>query len=148
MKKSLMLLTAVIVLTSSVPAFAHCGMCDMDDKGSMKGSAKGDWAKGKIEKLTEGLDLSEDQAGQLKALMETKMEKKKAVHEEAEEKMEAIRAEYEEGLKGILTAEQLEKYEAKMDKKGSGHDHKGSMNDDKGSMHDHKGSQHDHKGSK
>ncbi|MCA9407923.1 MAG: hypothetical protein H6755_08070 [Candidatus Omnitrophica bacterium] len=144
MKKSLVLTIAVLAL-SSAPAFAHCGTCGIGEAKGSKMMDKENWMKEKMDKMSEELGLSPEQVTQVEGIMKTKMEKKKAVHDEAENKMEEIKAEYKESLKGVLTPEQLEKYEAMKDEKGS---MKGSMKDGKkGSDHEHKGSDHEHKGS-
>ncbi len=139
MKKFIFVLVALVMLTTA-PAFAHCGKCGIGDekgheKGGMKGemtdASKGEMADKRIKKLTKQLDLSPEQAKQVEALMDTKMEKKKAIHEEVEKKMEAIREEYKAGLKSILTPEQLVKYESLKDEKGNMRKHHKSSRKDK-----------------
>jgi hypothetical protein len=136
--KKLIILTALLAFAGmATPVFAHCGKCGVgDDKKVMDVDAK-------VEKLTKKLGLSEDQANKLKPVLQEKMDKKKALYEKKKADMQALHDDYQAKLKGILTPEQLSKYEAMkegmMEHKGSMMDgHKGSM--DMEGMHEHKGS--------
>lgn len=105
MKKIIYFLTAAFVL-STAPAFAHCGMCPM----SMKGSSD-DYVSKKVEKLTAELNLSDDQAAQIKTLITEKVEKKKAIKEDKMNKIEALQEEYSGKISAVLDDEQKAKYE-------------------------------------
>lgn len=135
--KKLIILTVLLAFAGVTPVFAHCGKCGVgDDKKVMDVDAK-------VEKLTKKLGLSEDQANKLRPVLQEKMDKKKALKEKKMADMQAIHDDYQAKLKGILTPEQLTKYEAM---KKEMMEHKGSMMDgQKGSMdmedmHEHKGS--------
>jgi len=150
MKRSTYLLT-VLLLLCAVPVFAHCGMCGFDKKGSM--STEDRVAK-KMEKMTAGLGLTEEQIPQVENLITEKLDKKKAIKDTMRKEMDAVREEFSANIKALLTDEQKEKYEAmvadwkkgskKGSMKGSDHDHKGS---DKGSGSEEKGSDSEMKGS-
>ena len=123
MKKTTLLLITVFLLATT-PAFAHCGTCGIGEGKGSKGSGSEDWVQKKTEKMTEKLGLSEEQAADLKSLLEAKKAAKMKMKED-----------FRSGLDAILTDEQKAKKEAMMKEKGS---KKGS---DKGEM---KGSDHDH----
>ena len=99
----------------------------------LTGSMSEEKMQEKMNKMKDKLGLSDEQFEKVKALKKAKHEKKKAAWEEKKAKMKSIREEYMAGMKEILTAEQLEKYEAMKEKKGSDRDHKGSHHEYKGS---------------
>ena len=121
--------------------YAHCGMCSLSKED-------GDWVEKKVQKMTENLGLSQEQAAQMRVLMNEKMEKKKAIQSEKSDALEAVKEEYSAKIKALLTDEQKVKYEVMMKgraangMKGSGHDHehKGSHGEMKGSDYENKGS--------
>ncbi len=121
--KKVLITTTLATFVSVTLVFAFCGMCGIveanESMKGFKGSMKENWAEKKVEMMTEKLGLSEEQATQLKAIMDQKMEKKKAIWAEKKEKMDALREEYKTNLKGILTEKQMEKYEAMKEEKGS-----------------------------
>ncbi len=140
MKKIMYALVAVM-LFSAVPVYANCGMCPLD-KGSM--STEDRVAK-KMEKMTEKLGLSDEQAVKIKVLITEKMEMKKAIKAQMHEQMKMLTEEFSGQIKAILTDEQKVKFEEmrkehKGSEKGSGHEHKGSGHEKKGSGDDAKGS--------
>jgi len=110
-------MTVLFLMTAAGPAFSGCPMCGMGDAKKGHHAMKEEMAAEKVKKLTKQLDLNAEQAKQLEAIMQEKMDKKKAVHEEAEKKMDAIREDYQSKLKAVLTPEQLEKYSSMKDKK-------------------------------
>ena len=126
--KKLAFLLSVIFLMSTAPAFAHCGMCGIGEaKGEMAGEMTGDMADKKVEKMKEELGLSDEQAAQVKALVEKKIAAKQKAQDD-----------FKAGLDAILTDEQKAK---KMEMKEE-HMEKGSKGS-KGSHHDH-GDGHEH----
>lgn len=145
MKKAVYLLTAVFVL-SATQAMAHCGMCALDKKGS---TTVEDKVAKKLEKLTNKLSLTDEQAADAKVLLTEKYTKKKAIKEAKRAELDAVGEEYSGKLEALLTEDQKPAYAEmkaewkKSKKSGCPHCDKGS----KGSGHDHKGSDHEHKGS-
>lgn len=122
--KKLVILTVLLAFAGVTPVFAHCGKCGVGDKKVMDADAK-------VQKLTKKLGLSQEQADKLKPVIQEKLDKKKALHEKKKADMQAIHDDFKAKLKGILTPEQLQKYETmkseKMEDKGSMmHEHKGS----------------------
>ena len=111
------LMTTLILMSAAGPAFAGCGMCGVGEAKKGHHAMKEELAAEKVKKMTKQLDLSAEQAKQLEAIMQEKMDKKKAVHEETEKKMDAIREDFQAKLKTVLTPEQLEKYNSMKDKK-------------------------------
>jgi len=95
-----------------------------------KGSTSENWMEKKMEKMTTTLGLSEEQAAQVKALIEAKVEKKKAIKEE-----------YTASVKALLSDEQKVKYDEmkasyhKGSMKGSGHEHGGTAMKGSGNEH-------------
>lgn len=112
MKKSLFLAFVTLALIAS-PVYANCGACGMTGKKEMKGKTCGKAVDAKLKKMTKTLSLTEEQTAKVQGLMEAKMEKKRALHEETEAKMETIHEEFKTDLKGVLTPEQMEKFEMK-----------------------------------
>lgn len=102
-----LILSLLLLSLSALPAFAHCGMCGVGDKKDA-----GSMADKKVEAMTAELGLSEEQATQLKAIMNEKMEKKSALHEKQTAEMDAVKEEYKSKLKSVLTEEQLKQYES------------------------------------
>ncbi len=101
--KKLTLTFLMLILSASI-ASAHCGVCGVGEaKGSDKGSAKGSMKtdmKEKMNKMYEGLNLTDDQKAKIAVLKETKH---KAI--------QAAKDEFKAGLKEILTEEQLAAFE-------------------------------------
>jgi len=136
MKKLTNVLIAAFVMSFLIAgqAMAHCGKCGLGDKDNAG------WLDAKMEKMTKNLELSDEQAAEIRAIMEEKMEKKSAIKADKMDKIEAVKEEYSAKIKAVLNDEQNAKYEEmKADKgsmKGSDHDHKGSGHDkmEKGSM--------------
>lgn len=112
MKKTL-ILALFITTAMAVPVWAHCGRCGVGDPKDV--TDMGSWADKKVDMMKTNLDLTDEQAGQIKAAIEAKKAKKQAAADE-----------YQAQLKTILTPEQWEKHEAKMEMKGGmmhGHAH-------------------------
>ena len=128
MKKAIYLAVAVLLMsTVSTMVYACGGM------GSMSIEEK---TEKKMKMLTNKLELTEEQAVQIKVLVTEKLTKKKAIWEAKMAEIKAVKEEYSAKIQVVLTDEQKVKYE-EMKKEW----HKGSM---KGSM---KGSGHEHGGS-
>lgn len=111
------LLTLIILSLAAGTAFSGCPMCGMDRGKVGQAENKAGKLSKKVKKAVKDLDLSEEQAKQMDDLLNEKKTKKKAVQAESERKMEAIRNEYRTKLAAILTPEQLEKYNARKDKR-------------------------------
>ncbi|WP_158643348.1 Spy/CpxP family protein refolding chaperone [Ketobacter alkanivorans] len=63
--------------------------------------------------LTRHLDLSEEQQAQVKAILDAKKPQMDAIHKQ----MQALKAETDGEIKGILTTEQVEKFESMQEKR-------------------------------
>lgn len=119
MKKTILTLTAGIILLASTNAFAHCGACGVGEAAeTTKDMKKDKKMAAHMDKWHHKLGLSEDQAAKMEAAKQTKMEK-----------IAAAEKEYMAALKTILNDEQLMKFE-KM--KGS-HPDQPSKGSEKGS---------------
>jgi hypothetical protein len=67
-----------------------------------------------VEGLTKDLGLNADQQKQLLSILEQTGAKYKSVHDQVAPQMEAIRKEGRDQIRGILTADQLAKFEDKL----------------------------------
>jgi hypothetical protein len=65
--------------------------------------------------MTADLGLSDEQKGKVEAIMKEKMEQKKALKEEHRADMDSLHENFKAQLKGILTEEQMTKWEAMKD---------------------------------
>lgn len=118
MKKTVLLTT--MLLFAATMAYARCPFCEL--KNAEKSE---NWAQEKTAKMTEKLGLTEEQAGQVEALVKEKTQKKIAVKEEARTKMDSISEEYSAKIQALLTDEQKVKHEEwkkeKEEMKGEGY---------------------------
>ena len=117
--KRVSLLTVALLFATTV-AYTHYGHREMD-----KGKSTEDIVKMKMEKMTERLNLTDEQVAQIEPLVKEKIEKKKAVMEEARTKKQAISEEYKTKVQALLDEEQQQKLDEwkkeKEEMKGKGY---------------------------
>lgn len=116
MKKILFTLMALSLLANAPVYAMHHGEKTPEQKAK--------YIEKKVEKMTNALNLSDDQKTKYEAVLKTKMDKKYAAQDKLNAEMEGIKDEYKKGVKGILNADQtakfdkmMSKYESKKDKK-------------------------------
>lgn len=100
---------------SVVSAQAHCGKCGIGD--APKGEAQ-EMVTDKLDKMTKDLKLSAEQKAQVQSFMKEKMEKKHHIMEEKKAALDALHEEFKAKLKGVLSEEQMKKWESAQDEKG------------------------------
>jgi protein CpxP len=123
MKKSMLFLLTVLVLTTALPVMAQRGAQEKDPAQQ---------AQLRTERIKEVLpDLTEDQLDALEAAHLTMNGKRQALRKKAEEdhagtrtQMKALRDEHQAALKEILTEEQFSKWEAYRAEKGPKQGHR------------------------
>ena len=103
-----MVLIGLFVCTGSVQA--NCGKCVMVDvpKADEQGMIKEH-----LDKMSSTLALTPEQKVQLEAIMKEKMAAKRQIMEHKEAAMKALQEQFKTKLKGVLTEEQMKKWEAK-----------------------------------
>lgn len=89
------LITILIISCFSLSSFA-------DEKGGHR-----------MERMTKKLELSEEQAAQVKSIFDSKKDQRDAIHQQ----MEALHQQTNSEIANILTPEQLEKFNTFKDKK-------------------------------
>lgn len=109
MKKVLGILLAFLFLTAG-NAFAHCGKCGMGDDPSMDMTAM---AEEKAGKMAKDLSLTDEQKSKVASIIKEKMRNKRSLMEAKDKAMDALHEEFQTKLKGILTEEQMKKWEEK-----------------------------------
>ncbi|MEK7657445.1 MAG: hypothetical protein AAB412_06785, partial [Elusimicrobiota bacterium] len=92
-----------LVLGSALGRWTHWG-------------CRGRWDDGKgygrmVERFSRKLDLSPEQTARLEAILETKRLKMKALRTEVQPRFEEIRASAKDEIRGILSPEQLPRFE-------------------------------------
>ena len=113
MIKNMSLIIALALLLSA-PVFANENGHPMKDKAH--------WGEKRMERLTEKLSLSDEQAAQIKAIFEA-----------SKEKMMALQKETHEQVAAVLTPEQNETYAAmKKEHQEKRKEHKGNLKEHKG----------------
>jgi hypothetical protein len=115
MKKTIVLFLMGFLLIAG-NALAHCGKCgvgDSDHDGAHNMVTK------KVNKMAAELGLSDEQKAQIEAIMLEKKEKKQQIWDEKKASMESLSDEYTTKIKGVLTEEQMAKWEAARAAKGS-----------------------------
>lgn len=112
MKKIIITLCGVILMGTGT-ILAHCGKCDVSEKGSEMSAM----VDKKLDMMTKKLELSKDQQVKMKAALEKKMKAKGEIKAEMHDKMEAIRADYQQEVKGFLTEKQVMKMEEMKEEK-------------------------------
>lgn len=108
MKKVLGLLLAGMFF-AALNAQAHCGKCGMED-GAHKDD-KGAMVSAKVDKLAKELSLTDEQKGKVEGIIKEKMEKKQQLMEEHHKSMDALQEDFKAKLGGVLSAEQMAKWE-------------------------------------
>lgn len=125
--KTLVLLLCLALVGATV------NTAQAQDRSANKPSAE-EMATKKTTKLTEVLSLTKEQQTQVHSIVLTKINKHQELkntrltEDERRAGMKEVRANFDAQLKGILTAEQMAKYEAhnaEMKKNKHGHQHKG-----------------------
>lgn len=115
MNKVLASLFVALFLTAA-SAQAHCGSCGVGDAPKAEGASKADdmgaMVSAKVEKLTKELSLNDEQKGKVEAIIKEKMEKKHQIMEEKHKAMDALHEEFKTKLSGVLTPEQVTKWES------------------------------------
>lgn len=97
-------------------ASAHCGKCGIGD--AAQGEDMSAMVDERVSKMSKDLELNDEQKGKVAAIMNEKMEKKHALMEEHHKAMDALHEDFQTKLKGVLTEEQMKKWD---EKKGDGH---------------------------
>lgn len=111
MKKILQISILMLILLVSVHSFAQRGKGDPETRAAKM-----------TERLTEALELSDEQASEIKAIHLKYGERMKAMHEQEDRSemrtaMKQMRSDAEQEIKGVLTAEQAAKFD-EMPKRG------------------------------
>ncbi|MCR4337058.1 MAG: hypothetical protein NUV91_04545 [Candidatus Omnitrophica bacterium] len=139
-------ITAIILfsLFLTTAAQANCGKCGVGDKHPE--ANKDQMVSEKVAKMTAEFNLTDEQKAQVQNLIQEKMTKKEAIMEEKHKAMQALHEDFHAKLKGVLTEEQIKKWESMKEecpecekegkmckvcaaKKGKGHDHEHDHDD-------------------
>lgn len=106
-------ITTLVILIAALmqPAFAEKG-----ERGNHR-----DHGAKHMDRMIEGLQLSEEQKPAVRQIMSEQHQKMRsemeAIHEQVRPKMEALKAETSQRLSTVLTEEQLQTFNSKMDKR-------------------------------
>ena len=116
MRKILFMVLAGLFVAAAT-AQANCGRCGM---GDMPKAQAQEPVKRHLDKMAKDLKLSDEQKARVEVIMKEKMEKKDRIMKEKMVAMDALHEEFKAKLKGVLSEEQMKKWEA-------GQEHKGEM---------------------
>lgn len=104
--KKTLAVAAALVATLAVSGVAVAGGKNCGGRGGHHGEMGGKH----LQRLSDKLELSEDQQSQVETIMQANRERRQQQHEQ---NREALKTE----LAGVLSAEQLEQFEAMMEKR-------------------------------
>jgi len=102
-----MVLAGLFLAVGSVQA--DCGKCGAGDGVQMDHQAM---VNTHIDKMTKELALTAEQKIQLEAIMKEKLAKKEQIMAQKEASMKALHEEFKVKVKGVLSEEQMKKWEA------------------------------------
>ena len=106
-KVTAMILTVLLMAAGS--AYAGCGKCDMGAGAKSGQQASVDQSAGK---MAADLKLTADQKVKVEAIMQAQKQKKQQLVERQQAETAALHEQLKAELKGVLSAEQMKKWDA------------------------------------